>query len=287
MSNETAARQVESRSFMAGRTSYHPTVTTDNPQTIAYPAPGSRPHRRDGENIEPHVIVLFGATGDLAKRKLLPGMAYLVPRSWLPKIRVVGTSLEDLTERRVPRADQGGRRLLRQPPTDRRAVGGLRQPHHLRPAGRGSGGARRGGRRRRGRAGAGHPSAALSVGAAQGRQGRHHHAQGRRPGRAVPGGDGEAVRHRPGQRDRAQRLRARDVPTSGRSSASTTSWARRRRRTSWPSASPTACSSRSGTATSSTTSRSTSPKSSASMSGPTSTRAPAPSRTWSSPTCSR
>ena len=81
-----------------------------------------------------------------------------------------------------------------------------------------------------------------------------------RAGRPVPGGDGEAVRHRPAERDHAERPGARDVPASARSSGSTTSWARRRRRTSWPSASPTGCSSRSGTATSSTTSRSTSPR---------------------------
>ena len=85
----------------------------------------------------------------------------------------------------------------------------------------------------------------------------------------------------------AQRPGARDLPTRGRSSGSTTSWARRRRRTSWRSASPTGCSSRSGTATSSTTSRSTSPRRSASTGGPASTRRPAPTRTWSSPTCSR
>jgi glucose-6-phosphate 1-dehydrogenase len=70
----------------------------DNPQTIAYPAPGARPHRHDDAALAPHVIVLFGATGDLAKRKLLPGMAYLVLSSLAPKIRVVGTSLEDLTD---------------------------------------------------------------------------------------------------------------------------------------------------------------------------------------------
>lgn len=73
-------------------------MVTDNPQTIAYPAPGSRPLRRGEESLAPHVIVLFGATGDLAKRKLLPGMAYLVQSSLAPKIRVVGTSLEDLTD---------------------------------------------------------------------------------------------------------------------------------------------------------------------------------------------
>ena len=66
-------------------------------QTIAYPAPGSRPQRRDQEALAPHVIVLFGATGDLAKRKLLPGLAYLDHSSISPEIRVVGTSLEDMT----------------------------------------------------------------------------------------------------------------------------------------------------------------------------------------------
>ena len=72
-------------------------VSTDL-QTIAYPAPGARPSRREPDAIAPHVIVLFGATGDLAKRKLLPGMAYLVQSALAPKIRVVGTSLEDMTD---------------------------------------------------------------------------------------------------------------------------------------------------------------------------------------------
>ena len=52
--------------------------------------------------------------------------------------------------------------------------------------------------------------------------------------------------------------------TSSRSSASTTTWARRRSRTSWPSGSPTGSSSRCGTATTSTTSRSRPPRTSGS-----------------------
>ncbi|WP_167098357.1 glucose-6-phosphate dehydrogenase [Mycobacterium sp. DL592] len=71
-------------------------MDTDKPQ-IAYPSPGSRPRRREQEPLAPHVIVLFGATGDLAKRKLLPGMAYLVKSALAPSIQVVGTSLEDYT----------------------------------------------------------------------------------------------------------------------------------------------------------------------------------------------
>jgi glucose-6-phosphate 1-dehydrogenase len=68
------------------------------PQTIAYPAPGSRAARRGVEVIPPHVIVLFGATGDLSRRKLLPGLAHLALSAIAPDIQVVGTSLEDWSE---------------------------------------------------------------------------------------------------------------------------------------------------------------------------------------------
>ena len=44
----------------------------------------------------PHVIVLFGATGDLAKRKLLPGLLRLTQAGLLKNARFVGTSLEDI-----------------------------------------------------------------------------------------------------------------------------------------------------------------------------------------------
>ncbi|MGQ9409345.1 glucose-6-phosphate dehydrogenase [Mycolicibacterium gilvum] len=67
-------------------------------QTISYPASGAHPYRRDEPPLAPFVIVLFGATGDLAKRKLLPGMAYLDQSELAPHIQVVGTSLEDLTD---------------------------------------------------------------------------------------------------------------------------------------------------------------------------------------------
>ena len=69
---------------------------TGNPaQTIAYPAPGSRPRKQSSERTLPHVIVLFGATGDLSRRKLLPGLVHLTTSSLAPDIRVVATSLED------------------------------------------------------------------------------------------------------------------------------------------------------------------------------------------------
>jgi glucose-6-phosphate 1-dehydrogenase len=66
-------------------------------QTIAYPSPTSRPFRRDLDPLAPHVIVLFGATGDLSKRKLLPGLAYLAESALAPDIRVVGTAMEDIS----------------------------------------------------------------------------------------------------------------------------------------------------------------------------------------------
>jgi glucose-6-phosphate 1-dehydrogenase len=42
---------------------------------------------------EDHVIVLFGATGDLARRKLLPGLFRLDQAGLMPeRYRIVGTS---------------------------------------------------------------------------------------------------------------------------------------------------------------------------------------------------
>ncbi|WP_406833167.1 glucose-6-phosphate dehydrogenase [Pedococcus sp. KACC 23699] len=50
------------------------------------------------EKAEPHVVVLFGATGDLARRKLLPGLAHLAASALAPAIRVIGTSLEEMSD---------------------------------------------------------------------------------------------------------------------------------------------------------------------------------------------
>jgi glucose-6-phosphate 1-dehydrogenase len=71
-------------------------MTDREVESVAYPGPGSRPFRRDLDPILPHVIVLFGCTGDLAKRKLLPGLAYLAESELAPAIRVVGTAMEDI-----------------------------------------------------------------------------------------------------------------------------------------------------------------------------------------------
>src|SRR5271170_981572 len=44
----------------------------------------------------PQVVVLVGATGDLARRKLLPGMFHLSSSGFIPGCRIIGVSLEDL-----------------------------------------------------------------------------------------------------------------------------------------------------------------------------------------------
>jgi glucose-6-phosphate 1-dehydrogenase len=44
----------------------------------------------------PQVVVLFGATGDLARRKLLPGLFHLSSAGFIPGCRIVGVSLDDI-----------------------------------------------------------------------------------------------------------------------------------------------------------------------------------------------
>ncbi len=70
-------------------------MSLTNEENIAYPAAGPLPGRHREEPLPPYVVVLFGATGDLAKRKLLPGLARLLESHLSPELRVVGTSLDD------------------------------------------------------------------------------------------------------------------------------------------------------------------------------------------------
>jgi glucose-6-phosphate 1-dehydrogenase len=44
----------------------------------------------------PQVVVLVGATGDLARRKLLPGLFHLSSSGFIPGCRIIGVSLEEL-----------------------------------------------------------------------------------------------------------------------------------------------------------------------------------------------
>ena len=44
----------------------------------------------------PQIVVLVGATGDLSRRKLLPGLFHLASAGFIPGCRVIGVSLDDL-----------------------------------------------------------------------------------------------------------------------------------------------------------------------------------------------
>jgi glucose-6-phosphate 1-dehydrogenase len=43
---------------------------------------------------DPQVVVLFGATGDLSRRKLIPGLFHLVSAGFIPGCRIIGVSLD-------------------------------------------------------------------------------------------------------------------------------------------------------------------------------------------------
>jgi Glucose-6-phosphate dehydrogenase, NAD binding domain len=54
--------------------------------------------RRSLPRPDDHIIVLFGATGDLAQRKLLPGLFHLFAAGLLPgKCRIIGSARRALT----------------------------------------------------------------------------------------------------------------------------------------------------------------------------------------------
>src|SRR5476649_1474007 len=44
----------------------------------------------------PQVVTLVGATGDLARRKLLPGMFHLASAGFIPGCRIIGVSLDEM-----------------------------------------------------------------------------------------------------------------------------------------------------------------------------------------------
>jgi glucose-6-phosphate 1-dehydrogenase len=45
----------------------------------------------------PQVVVLVGATGDLSRRKLLPGLFHLTSAGFIPGYRIIGVSLDDIS----------------------------------------------------------------------------------------------------------------------------------------------------------------------------------------------
>ncbi len=230
--------------------------------------------------LKPHVIVLFGASGDLAKRKLLPGLLHLHRAGLMPTCRIIGTSLDDLDDESFRNmaaaacAEFASRTVT---PAEWASFGSTLR---FVPTVDGATALR---------------AAVKQAEDELGNDTRRLHYLSVPPGAALDVvqmlGDADLVERsriimeKPFGTDlRSARLlnaRApRDVRGDGRSSASTTSSARKRRRTSSPSGSPTACSSRSGTVTTSTTSRSTSPRRSASSSASGSTKRRARTATW-------
>ena len=221
----------------------------------------TRASKQNASNsIQPHVIVLFGATGDLARRKLIPGLFHLSLSKLAPELRVVGTSLEDLDDQdfrnlAAESCEKFSRHEVPEEELDKWV-------QNLRYVPQGSG--------------AGELSATVNDQAANlDGDVRLLHYLSVPPSAVIPVVEtleeaglvkGAAViMEKPFGTDleSAVDLNARSTrrSTNRRSSASTISWARRRRRTSSPSDSPTVCSSRSGTARSSTTFRSTFPRS--------------------------
>lgn len=76
----------------------------------------------------PQVVVLFGATGDLARRKLIPGLFHLASAGFIPRCRVIGVSLDEIDAegfRRVARGalDEFFARQLAEPQWEAFAAG--------------------------------------------------------------------------------------------------------------------------------------------------------------------
>ena len=85
---------------------------TCQPSRMSLAAASASTERADTRIPEDQVIVLFGATGDLARRKLLPGMFHLAQVGLMPqRFRIIGAARR-ARRRGVPRAGpRVGRRL--------------------------------------------------------------------------------------------------------------------------------------------------------------------------------
>ena len=231
---------------------------------------------------EPCALVIFGVTGDLSRKKLIPAVYDLANRGLLPPgFVVLGFARRDWGDgdfeslayeaakkgARTPWREDVWQRLASQfqfvPGSfdDDEAFDHLAD-HPGRPA-------RAQRHRRQRRVLLLHPAGRVPAGAQPAQP--HRDGRQREIRRLAPGGGGEAVRQRPGDRDGAQPAGRRGLHRRRTSSASTTTWARRRSRTSWRCASRTTCSSRCGTPSTSTRCRSRWPRTSASAPGPRST----------------
>src|ERR1700756_373490 len=72
--------------------------STSGPMANSAVASAGNKYKESGKAAGPCVIVLFGAAGDLTKRKLVPALFNLVKAKLLPKdFAVVGVSVDDLS----------------------------------------------------------------------------------------------------------------------------------------------------------------------------------------------
>ena len=228
-----------------------------------------------GARPDPCALVIFGASGDLTQRKLFPALYSLAYRRLLPGASSPSSAsrAREQTDDEFRERDEGGGagvRARRRSATDvwERLADGMRYVADRLRRRRGRGRARRAARRaRRGARDARQPRLLPRRPAERDRDDRRaSSASG-----ATAKGWTRLIIEKPFGHDLASAQELRRAPAAvlrprTRSSASTTTSARRRSRTCWRCGSRTASSSRSGTASSSTTCRSPSPRRSASRS---------------------
>ena len=229
-------------------------------------------------------VVIFGVTGDLARKKLMPAIYDLANRGLLPpRSRWSGSPGGTGPTRTSARSCTTPSSSTPAPRSARRSgTGWPRESASCRAPStttrRSAGSPRRWTTRRRAR----HrrQSRVLPVDPAEGvPDGLRAAAEVRAGRRPQTGRWSRVVIEKPFGHDlRAPRSSTPSSTASSprsRCSASTTTWARRPCRTCWRCGSPTSCSSRSGTPTTSTTCRSPWPRTSASAAGPATTTASA------------
>jgi glucose-6-phosphate 1-dehydrogenase len=185
---------------------------------------------------DPHLIVLFGATGDLARRKLLPGILHLLRTRLVADSRIVAVSMDDLDDDGFRRFAQDACREFGRPVPDGEWDAFAPKLHYVNVA---DGPARL-------------AEVAARLEQELGGEPRRLHYLSVPPKAAL---DVVATLDEAGLAERSRIIMEKPFGTDLVSAP-----ARRRRSTSSRSGSRTACSSRSGPAPSSTTCRSTCPK---------------------------
>ena len=159
----------------------------------------------------PHLVVLVGATGDLARRKLLPGLFHLSSAGFIPGCRIRRSLAGRPRRGRLPQGGTQRSRRVRHPEGDGRGLDFLCREAGLCTADGGRRGAESGG----GQGGADvwrrESPAALSQRAAQRGAVGGTDARRSEPRRARSNRHGKAVRHRFVERRVAEREPARGV----------------------------------------------------------------------------